>query len=453
MTMGNRNNESGRFLAVIIAGLWAFQSYCNAQMLSLPPFDGDLLKSEDILNLDSIFERKCNDWSQVPEIKKVKVYDYIDKSGNKQNFIRAIFGNIEYCIDRWVFEDETGSEETDTDEPEIYCDYEYISTFDPKFEYLGYRVGQYCNIDSTLSPATPVKGTDYYQIAPIPNSWRIVVRNDTVRKIYLAPPNYSKDSPRLMIDNVMMANWNHIPTMPAYEKYLSQDKLRKEKYEAKIALDSAGLAVKIILQEQFDLSPVGGYAIMFFPVSGSDESSDIPIKEHDYADSQNDTINLNMLARNMPKYIADVEEIQNISERRIHAFVDVNRGKAISKPYIVATLNGIEYLLLLDYLPERDVVYVSCVMTYDPDFELNGLKISGDSPSYFLESSHNFYDLTEFSIFRPWHCVAKDNKIIYFYKYVWLPAPHRIEDMIQTANIYDEIMLTQSKPQYKAKVN
>ena len=446
MTMGNRNNEYGRFLAVIIAGLWAFQSYCNAQMLSLPPFDGDLLKSEDILNLDSIFERKCNDWSQVPEIKKVKVYDYIDKSGNKQNFIRAIFGNIEYCIDRWVFEDETGSEETDTDEPEIYCDYEYISTFDPKFEYLGYRVGQYCNIDSTLSPATPVKGTDYYQIAPIPNSWRIVVRNDTVRKIYLAPPNYSKNSPSLMIDNVMMANRNHIPTMPAYEEYIAKCKLNKKQYERDREYNNISNAIQHILKEQYEL-PSFAYGRMYYPIRGHDESSDIPDRKQHVFDARNDTLNLDILVANMPEKITDIKEIQNVWSERKLTFFNIPQAKTISKPYIVATLNGIEYLLLLDYMPEGDAIYVSCIMTYDRAFRLKGLRISGNALPYFFEEHDDFYDLSDFRIYRPWYCVTQDNKIIYFYKYVWLPVPHRVEDALKTSNIFDEVMLKQYNPE------
>lgn len=420
--------EAGCFPALFAFVLWACQFQCKAQIMSMPHCPFDSLNSAEILNLDSVFSKKCVKWSEIPGIKSMKMHEYIDEHGEKNNFVRAKFGDIEYIIDKWqVSDDENG-------EPEVY--YGYVSTFDPKFEYLGYRVGQHC--DSLTQPALPSDGHNLRKIQA-PLSWNIIVENDTVRMMYRKE---GSDSPCGLIDNVMLANRNHIPTKPEYESYLNDCKLHGKKNESKLEDEKVGRAVRNILEERFGLVSNGAFRPMYMAVKDIYDTPCFKARNQMQENICRDTLSLDSLIFNMPESVADITEIQNVSGKDVHSFVDVAKGKTINKPYIVATLNGIEYMLMLDYDAPKDIIFVSGVMTYDPNFELKGYSISDAGPSYFYYGDQ-FYDLTDHKIYKDWHCVAKDSKIIYFYKDLWIRINSRDDSLTHAAKIVDEVMLKQ----------
>lgn len=420
--------EAGCFPALFAFVIWACQFQCKAQILSVPSWPSDSLNSAEILNLDSVFSKKCVKWSQIPGIKLVKMHEYINEDGEKDNFVRAKFGDIEYIIDKWqVSDDENG-------ETEVY--YGYVSTFDPKFEYLGYRVGQHC--DSLMYPTLPSEGHNLRKIEA-PLSWNIIVENDTVRMMCRKEDS---DSPCGLIDNVMLANRNHILTKPEYESYLNGCKLHGKKKESKLEDAKVSRAVWNIMQDRFGLVSNGAFSPMFKAVKDIYNTPSFRVRNQMHENVCRDTLSLDSLIVNMPESVADITEIQNISGKDVHSFIDVAKGKTRNNPYIVATLNGIEYILLLDYDPGKDIIFVSGVMTYDPHFELKGYSISDAGPSYFYYGDR-FYDLTDHKIYEDWHCVAKDSKIIYFYKNLWTRINSGDVSLPHATKILDEVMLKQ----------
>lgn len=423
--------EAGCFPALFAFVLWACQFQCKAQIMSMPHCPFDSLNSAEILNLDSVFSKKCVKWSQIPGIKSVKMHEYIDEHGEKNNYIRAKFGDIEYIIDKWQVSDEENDDSDDLD-----VDYDYVSTFDPKFEYLGYRVGQHC--DSLLNPSLPSDGHNLRKIQA-PLSWNIIVENDTVRMMYRKE---GSNSPCGLIDNVMLANRNHIPTKPEYESYLNGCKLHGKKKESKLEDAKVSRAVWNIMQDRFGLVSNGAFSPMYMAVKDMYNTPSFRVRNQMQENVCHDTLNLDSLIVNMPESVADITEIQNVSGKDVHSFVDVAKSKTINKPYIVATLNGIEYMLMLDYDAPKDIIFVSGVMTYDPNFELKGYSISDAGPSYFYYGDQ-FYDLTDHKIYKDWHCVAKDSKIIYFYKDLWIRINSRDDSLTHAAKIVDEVMLKQ----------
>ncbi len=444
-------------LPVFMMMLLLTSFYCRGQLMVWDTTDNDSdLKCDEVLNLDLLYHRKCNNWQNFPEIEKVKVYDYTDSNGIKQNYIKAKFGDIDYIYDNWVcYEDFYYA---DKDLPAHAYDFKYISTYSPDFEFLGYHVGQCLNVDSVSSlyntEIAQISNSDLYKISFVPKSWNIIVRNDTVRMFIL---NFNrnrncKENPKYLIDPVMLSNYNHIATRAYYPEYIAGCKRDDKRREISESQDKARRKTIEYLTDNLLRTYYDGFGIMIGLAKGYNESSDIPIRPNNYKEL-NDTLKLERFIENMPLDFAEIDEVQHISNKRMHTFVDCYERRYITKPYIIAKLYGIEYMLMLDYSKKYDRIYVSKVMTYDPSFRLTGRQLSDITPKYFSSNRQN-YDLSDNELYHPWHYVAKDNKIVYFYKNISCPThdwnlkhlPNWAGSVPRVTDIIDEVMLKQYKP-------
>lgn len=398
-----------------------------------------------VLDLEVLYDTGCNDWSQLKDMDKMKIYG-VDSCEHIGAYIRAQFGDIEYIIGGWRESD---------DEIDNEYEFDYVATCDVKFELMGMRVGQSINVDSikNIRPECVTEGrrADERKIKIL--SWHIVTHNNTIIRFCNRIPEWKSagSNPKLLIDNVMLLNYKHTPTLPYFKKYIKDQKYMDRRNALREAINKKKSRARAALREKLLSAYIPGFGIMSVDALEADRNSALPDDRYEKCRRPKGVpLSLDSLVRHMPAEMCDISELQYPDQRLMYTFIDLGRRQTVTKPCIKATLKGIEYMLLLDYDRESDCVFVSKVITCDPGFELIGYKISGESPC--IGACRENYELSEFNLYDKWSvhdrwkCVAADNKIIYFYKnrHVVLPREQRDgKNVYRASDIIDEVMLRQ----------
>lgn len=391
--------------------------------------------SDGVLQLDSLYKSRCNDWMQIQGLDKLKTFEDIDLEGEMRNCIKARFGDIEYEVVGWEMYDQETNEHN----------FDEVKTSDPKFEFIGLKAGQTINVDSVEQA---------YCVKPIPASnmrkfrllgWNIIIHGDSIVAFNRNLDRRFSNNPKGLVDNVMLSNYNHISTLPYYKEHLIDwEYIGKRRKRIDDDNRKKWTARDTIIERTGIYPKKNPFGIMSTFCEEAYQSSSLPDERYGSRIESADTLRLESIVDNMPIDIGEILEIQYPAQKRVHSFLEVKERNVISKPYVPATLNGVEYKLMLDYDSTANMVFVSKIMTYDPNFELAGDKISGETSIFFGYPEN--YELREFRLNGNWTSVIANNVILYFYKNNWFRCG--LGKYYDDKFLIDEVMLRQCAGDY-----